>query len=73
MSNMEALSSATAVAAQACGIDDRKGTIAVGKDADLLAVNGNPLEDIACIHDVAAVFSRGRRVPLHPAAVRWSS
>jgi imidazolonepropionase-like amidohydrolase len=62
MSNVEALSSATAVAAQACGIDDRKGTIAVGKDADLFAVNGNPLEDIACIHDVVAVFARGRRV-----------
>jgi imidazolonepropionase-like amidohydrolase len=69
MSNMEALSSATAVAAQACGIDDRKGTIAIGKDADLLAVKGNPLEDIGCIHNVVAVFARARRVPLHPAGL----
>ena len=70
MSNLEALSSATAVAAQACGIDDRKGTIAIGKDADLLAVNGNPLKDIGSIHDVAAVFARGRRVVLGGAGFR---
>ena len=42
----------------------RTGTNTVGKDADLLAVRGNPLEDIERIHDVVAVFAKGRRVQL---------
>ncbi|MGH9056547.1 MAG: amidohydrolase family protein [Acidimicrobiales bacterium] len=63
-SSAEALMAATALAAEACGIADRKGAVVVGKDADLLAVRGNPLEDIAAIHDVVAIYARGRRVPL---------
>ncbi|MGH9114689.1 MAG: amidohydrolase family protein, partial [Acidimicrobiales bacterium] len=63
-SNAEALTAATALAAEACGIADRKGAVVVGLDADLLAVRGNPLEDIDALHDVVAVYTRGRRVPL---------
>jgi imidazolonepropionase-like amidohydrolase len=33
---------------------DTTGTIEAGKDADILAVAGNPLEDITAIHDVIA-------------------
>jgi imidazolonepropionase-like amidohydrolase len=62
MTNAEALSATTATAADACGIGDVTGTLAAGKDADILAVAGNPLEDITAIHDVVAVFARGRRV-----------
>jgi imidazolonepropionase-like amidohydrolase len=56
--------SVTAVAAEACGVADRTGTLEVGKDADLLAVGGNPLEDLAALHNVTAVYVRGRPVPL---------
>jgi imidazolonepropionase-like amidohydrolase len=63
MSNAEALSNVTAFAAEVCGIGDRTGTLEVGKDADILVVRGNPLEDIYAIHDVVAVLARGRRVP----------
>jgi imidazolonepropionase-like amidohydrolase len=62
LSNAEAIRTATAVAAEAAGIGERKGTIAAGKDADLLAVAGNPLESLAAIHDVRAVFRAGLRV-----------
>ncbi len=61
MSNAEAITNVTAFAAEVCGIAERAGTIEVGKDADILAVAGNPLDDLAAIHDVAAVFARGQQ------------
>ncbi|WP_394621354.1 amidohydrolase family protein [Lentzea sp. JNUCC 0626] len=57
-----ALASATSVAADACGIGHRKGRLAPGHDADLLAVGGNPLEDLQALLDVRAVFRAGERV-----------
>ncbi len=62
MTNVEALRAATSVAADACGLTGRKGRLIPGADADLLAVAGNPLDDIRTVHDVVAVFRAGRRV-----------
>ena len=46
----------------------RKGRIAPGFDADLLAVDGDPLTDLAALHAVKAVFRSGQQVrPMHPA------
>lgn len=67
MTNAEAIINVTAFAAEVCGIADRTGTLEPGKDADILAVAGNPLADITAIHDVVAVFARGRQLQ----AVRW--
>jgi imidazolonepropionase-like amidohydrolase len=64
MTNVEALLATTAVAAEVCGIGAVTGTLEPGKDADILAVAGNPLDDLGAIHDVVAVFARGTRVPL---------
>jgi imidazolonepropionase-like amidohydrolase len=62
LGNAEALKAATSVAAEACGVGDRKGTLAAGKDADILAVAGNPLADLRALRDVRAVFRAGVRV-----------
>jgi imidazolonepropionase-like amidohydrolase len=62
MSNAQALSAATSVAAAACGLDARKGALAVGRDADILVVGGDPLEDVRALRDVRAVYRAGRRV-----------
>lgn len=62
LSHYDALRCATAVAADGLGIADRKGTLAAGKDADIVAVGGDPLADLAAIHDVRVVFRRGVRV-----------
>jgi imidazolonepropionase-like amidohydrolase len=62
MTNLEALRAATSVAADACGLTGRKGRLIPGADADLLAVTGNPFDDIKALHDVAAVIRAGRRV-----------
>jgi imidazolonepropionase-like amidohydrolase len=64
MTNAEALRANTSVAAEACGCGSRKGTISIGKDADLLAVAGNPLDEISCVEQVRAVFVKGNRIRL---------
>jgi imidazolonepropionase-like amidohydrolase len=65
MTNPQALTATAAVAAEVCGIADTTGTLEAGKDADILAVAGNPLQDITVIHKVIAVYARGKRAP-HP-------
>jgi imidazolonepropionase-like amidohydrolase len=62
LTNAEALASATTVAAEACGVADRKGRIAAGYDADLVAVAGNPLHQLDALLDVRAVIRMGRPV-----------
>jgi imidazolonepropionase-like amidohydrolase len=62
LTNTEALASATTVAAEACGVADRKGRIAPGHDADLVAVAGNPLHRLEALLDVRAVIRMGRVV-----------
>lgn len=53
MSSAAALRSATSSAADLLGVSDRVGTIAAGKLADIIAVPGNPLDDI---HQTEHVF-----------------
>jgi imidazolonepropionase-like amidohydrolase len=51
MSPMESLVSATRTNAELFGLQDEIGTVEVGKLADLLVVERNPLEDIALLQD----------------------
>jgi imidazolonepropionase-like amidohydrolase len=62
MTPLDALRAVTSVAARVCGLAGRKGRLAPGFDADLVAVAGDPLRDPAAIHDVRAVYLGGRRV-----------
>jgi imidazolonepropionase-like amidohydrolase len=59
---MESLQAVTRNAARLCGLTDRVGTLEVGKDADLLVLDGNPLEDEQNLGRVAAVYKSGVRV-----------
>ncbi|WP_367131753.1 MULTISPECIES: amidohydrolase family protein [Streptomyces] len=61
---LEALRAATSAAARACGVACRKGCVAPGFDADLVAVAGDPLADITAVHAVTAVFREGVRIAL---------
>ena len=58
----QALVAATSGNAEALGIADRVGSVAAGKEADLLVVAGAPDEDVTAIANVAAVFKSGRRI-----------
>ena len=60
VSNAFALHTATQVNAQLLGLGDTAGVVAVGYDADLLAVAGNPLEDLAALRQPLHVMARGR-------------
>jgi imidazolonepropionase-like amidohydrolase len=62
MNPVEGLRTVTSTAAAACHVGDRKGRIAAGFDADLLAVDGDPLTDPAALTRVAAVYRAGVRV-----------
>jgi len=57
---MDALRAATAVPATAMGMANDVGTIEVGKRADLLILDGDPLVDIANIRTGRWVVARGR-------------
>lgn len=62
LSPAEILQAMTSRAAQACGLGHRKGRIAPGFDADILAIDGNPLDDLAAIRRLRAVYAGGRAV-----------
>jgi imidazolonepropionase-like amidohydrolase len=62
MTTMQAIQASTRVAAEACGVLDRLGTLEVGKEADVLVVEANPLDNISNLRDVVAVFKAGQRV-----------
>ena len=59
MSPLEAIRSATTVAADALGLGGETGRVAEGYAADLLAVAGQPAERIGALADVRLVLARG--------------
>jgi imidazolonepropionase-like amidohydrolase len=65
MSPMAAIESTTRIAAENLGIGETTGTIEPGKDADLIALNGDPIADIKVLGDpsnVTDVWKLGRLV-----------
>jgi imidazolonepropionase-like amidohydrolase len=60
MTPLQAIQSATVVSARAMGLDKDVGTVAVGKRADLILVNGDPLKDIRALRNVTRVIANGR-------------
>ena len=59
MPPMEAIRSATSVAAKFLGIDGTLGTLAANKQADIVAVPGDPLDDITAMEQVSFVMKAG--------------
>ncbi len=60
LSPYEALRCATADAAAFAGQQDSWGTVVAGKRADLLVLRSNPLENVAAVREIEAVFVNGR-------------
>ncbi len=63
MTPMQALTSATSVAAHACGVADEVGTIQAGKRADIVILGASPLDDVRAVANVLAVYQDGQLAP----------
>ncbi len=57
---MEAIVCATKTSAECLGLGDETGTLEVGKAADVVVVDGNPLEDIRAMHDPNTIIANGQ-------------
>ena len=56
----DAIDAATLGAAKMMRLDDRLGSLAEGKIADVIATSANPLKDVAALHEVEFVMKAGR-------------
>jgi imidazolonepropionase-like amidohydrolase len=59
LSPLEAIQSATSGAARAIGLADAVGTVEVGRTADLIAVHGDPSQDVGALRNVRLVLQAG--------------
>ena len=60
MNEMQAIRSATVHAADLLGETETLGSLEVGKAADIVAVKGNPLEDITLLENISFVMKEGK-------------
>jgi imidazolonepropionase-like amidohydrolase len=60
MPPMEAIKAATTSAADLLGLTEKIGSISKGKFADIIAVDGNPLDDIKTMKNVSFVMKEGK-------------
>jgi imidazolonepropionase-like amidohydrolase len=67
---MEAIQAATSVPARVMKVEKEVGTVEAGKRADLIVVNGNPLEKIANLRNVEKVVTAGA---VYDPAPLWQS
>jgi imidazolonepropionase-like amidohydrolase len=61
MSPIEAITASTGFAAKVMGVEDKLGALLPGLAADILVVDGNPLDDLAALRKVRLVMQEGRR------------
>ena len=64
MSPALAIRSATVDAAELLGVSARLGTIEPGKEADIIAVAGDPTSDVRLLENVGFVMKRGKLIKL---------
>jgi imidazolonepropionase-like amidohydrolase len=59
-SPMDAIISTTSLAAESMGLGKQVGTLAPGLQADIVAVDGNPVQDITALRKVSFVMKGGK-------------
>jgi imidazolonepropionase-like amidohydrolase len=70
MTPHEVIVAATSNSAEFLGLS-QLGTIAMGKDADFVVLNANPLDDIRNTRQIASVYIRGVEVDRNGLSNRW--
>lgn len=71
MSNLNVLRVATLESAKAIGLDSEIGSIEVGKLADLVVMDSNPLDDISHTNSISGVMVNGALYDAHTLAQQW--
>ena len=66
MTPMEAIVASTSHAARAVELDEQVGTLTIGKHADIIIVDGDPLDDITTIANITTVLNDGTTVHREP-------
>lgn len=59
LTNYDAIKAGTSEAARALGVDNEVGTVEKGKLADIIIVNGNPLEDLEALKKIVMIIKDG--------------
>jgi imidazolonepropionase-like amidohydrolase len=62
LTSAQVLASATVDAARCMKAGDKIGTLAAGRYADFVVLDGDPLEDIANLHKINSVWIAGNRI-----------
>ena len=62
LTNAEAVQTATIIPARMVGMDDRTGSVAAGKTADIILVDGDVSQDLGNLRHVRTVFLDGYRL-----------
>lgn len=77
MTPLQAIHSATGLAAEALDVADTLGTLQVGKKADILAVRGDPSQDLGTLAHLEMVMlggqPRSHTAPIHWQEAAWNS
>ena len=60
--NYDALRSATVVAAHVSNLQDKLGTLEVGKEADIIVIDGDPITDLDALERVEEAFIAGKKM-----------
>ena len=69
---LEVIQAATLNGAEALGLDDKIGSLAVGKNADMVVVDGNPLENFKLLYGTGHFQLDENNEPVRKKAVRYT-
>lgn len=69
---LEIFQSASIKAAEVLGVDDQLGTIEVGKLADMVIVDANPMENLKVLYGTGAIFVNDDNEPVRKGGVRYT-
>ncbi|HET8864479.1 MAG TPA: amidohydrolase family protein [Gracilimonas sp.] len=69
---LEIFQSASLKAAEVLGVDDQLGTIEVGKLADMVIVDANPMENLKVLYGTGAIYVNEENEPVRKGGVRYT-
>lgn len=69
---LEIFQSASLKGAEVLGVDDQLGTIEVGKLADMVIVDANPMENLKVLYGTGAIYVNDKNVPVRKGGVRYT-